>query len=258
MEFGFREPQRVYDSGSQRAKAWTEQWVADYLFCPNCGSASISRLPPNLPVADFFCPRCSDQFELKSQKKPFGSKLANGAFATKQVRLQSNTNPNLILLSYDVVARSVRNISVVPKHFFTPDIVEERKPLSPTARRAGWIGSNILLHRIPEAGRIQVVRNGVAVPKEDVLAAWQRTLFLRDESASARGWLIEVMGCVEQIGKSEFSLEDVYEFERYLASRYPSNSNVRPKIRQQLQVLRDNGYLEFVGRGLYRRQITTF
>jgi Dam-replacing HTH domain len=27
---------------------------------------------------------------------------------------------------------------------------------------------------------------------------------------------------------------------------------VRAKIRQKLQVLRDNGYLDFVGRGIYR------
>ena len=36
------------------------------------------------------------------------------------------------------------------------------------------------------------------------------------------------------------------------ARLYPANHNVRPKIRQQLQVLRDRGWLEFVGRGRYR------
>jgi type II restriction enzyme len=30
------------------------------------------------------------------------------------------------------------------------------------------------------------------------------------------------------------------------------DNNVRPKIRQQLQVLRDRGWTEFVGRGRYR------
>ncbi|MCC7268444.1 MAG: hypothetical protein IT546_14060, partial [Caulobacteraceae bacterium] len=47
-------------------------------------------------------------------------------------------------------------------------------------------------------------------------------------------------------------LADVYAFEDRLARLYPGNRNVRPKIRQQLQVLRDQGYLDFVGRGLYR------
>jgi type II restriction enzyme len=50
----------------------------------------------------------------------------------------------------------------------------------------------------------------------------------------------------------EFTLEDVYAFEPRLRAAYPNNNNIRPKIRQQLQVLRDNGYLEFRDRGLYR------
>ena len=33
---------------------------------------------------------------------------------------------------------------------------------------------------------------------------------------------------------------------------HPDNRHVRDKIRQQLQVLRDHGYLEFVSRGSYR------
>jgi type II restriction enzyme len=81
---------------------------------------------------------------------------------------------------------------------------------------------------------------------------WQKTLFLRDEEAETRGWLIEVMKCVELIGKHEFQLDDVYTFESKLSQLYPNNRHVRQKIRQQLQVLRDRGYLDFVSRGFYR------
>ena len=139
-----------------------------------------------------------------------------------------------------------------PKHFFSAEIVEKRRPLSATAQRAGWTGSNILLNRIPDAGRIFVVRDGRRVEKETVIATWQKTLFLRNADISARGWLLEVMNCVEQIGRREFGIEDAYSFAPYLSSIYPGNANVRPKIRQQLQVLRDHGYLDFVGRGRYR------
>jgi len=41
--------------------------------------------------------------------------------------------------------------------------------------------------------------------------------------------------------------------EARLAALYSGNHNVRPKIRQQLQVLRDRGWLAFDGRGRYRR-----
>ena len=60
------------------------------------------------------------------------------------------------------------------------------------------------------------------------------------------------MRCVEGIGRETFGLEDVYAYEARLSAVYPGNANVRPKIRQQLQVLRDQGYIAFVGRGRYR------
>ena len=76
--------------------------------------------------------------------------------------------------------------------------------------------------------------------------------FLRDARPSARGWLIEVMKAVESLGRESFTLADAYGLEPRLAALYPANHNVRPKIRQQLQVLRDRGWLEFLGRGRYR------
>jgi type II restriction enzyme len=178
--------------------------------------------------------------------------VLDGSFRTKCDRLAADNNPNLFLLNYNLKELSVRNLFVVPKHFFVRDIIEERKPLAATAQRAGWIGSNILLGQIPQSGKIYIVRDGRIEPKDSVLSQWNRTLFLRDEDQEARGWLIEVMKCVEAIGKSEFQIEDVYAYEDRLGLLYPENRNVKPKIRQQLQFLRDRGYLDFVSRGYYR------
>jgi type II restriction enzyme len=52
---------------------------------------------------------------------------------------------------------------------------------------------------------------------------------------------------------STFTLENVYSFEKELSDKHPKNRNVRPKIRQQLQLLRDLGLVEFVTPGVYRR-----
>ncbi|WP_296817279.1 hypothetical protein [Brevundimonas sp.] len=54
-------------------------------------------------------------------------------------------------------------------------------------------------------------------------------------------------------GRPEFTLTDVYAHEAALAALYPGANNVRPKIRQQRQALRDRGWLAFNGRGTYRR-----
>jgi type II restriction enzyme len=252
MKLGFEEEQTPYESPSQSARFWTEAWVRAQAYCPNCGREDITKYENNRPVADFYCASCREDYELKSQKNKFGAKMVDGAFRTMCERVAATNNPNLMLMNYDLSARSVKNLCVIPKQFFVREIIEERKPLAPTARRAGWRGCNILLNQIPEAGKIFYVRDGQVLPKDAVLEKWQQTLFLRDEAASARGWLIEVMKCVEAIGKREFEMDDIYSFEATLSGVYPNNNFVREKIRQQLQVLVGKGFVERVSRGHYR------
>lgn len=139
--------------------------------------------------------------------------------------------------------------------FFTTEIIEAKNETWPKGRSAPWRGCNILIGHVPASGRIGLIRDGVATPKADVRSTWSATRFLRDEGLKARGWLLAVMGAVEAIGRPEFTLAEVYAQEARLSALYPDNNNVRPKIRQQLQVLRDRGWLEFNGRGTYRRNI---
>ena len=252
MKLGFEESQTAYTSSSQNARAWTEAWVSTWAYCPHCGNAKISPFPNNSPLADFYCATCNEEFELKSQKGKFGKSVADGAYKTKCERLAASNNPNLLLMNYDLKSLAVINLFIVPNYFFVREIIEERRPLAATARRAGWIGSNILLVRVPDSGKIHIVQSGVIRPKELVLADWQKTLFLRSESPETRGWLLDVMKCVESLGKRDFTLEDVYAFDRHLGELYPGNQNVRPKIRQQLQYLRDRGFIDFISRGNYR------
>ena len=252
MSLGFQEGAAVFQSASQNARVWTEGWVARQLYCPNCGAARLGQQPNNNKVGDFSCRACAEEFELKSQKGRFGAKVMDGAYGAMCERLRASNNPNLLLMNYDLARLSVTDLIVVPKHFFVREVIRRRPPLAPTARRAGWVGCHILLSEIPESGKLFIVRDGTPLPKGEVLEQWRRTLFLRDQALEARGWLIEVMKCVEQLGRREFTLDDVYGFEDRLGRLYPGNQHVRPKIRQQLQVLRNQGYLEFEGRGRYR------
>ena len=165
MKLGFEESQLPYSSGSQSARAWTEAWVGSWAYCPHCGNAKMSQFPNNSPVADFLCRTCSEEFELKSQRGKFGAKVLDGEYKTKCERLAASNNPNLLLMNYDLNSLAVVNLFIVPKHFFVRDIIEERKPLAATARRAGWIGSKILLDRVPESGKIHIVQDGVIRPR---------------------------------------------------------------------------------------------
>ena len=242
-----------YTSASQKMRVLTETWVDESIYCPNCGQLKIDNYPNNKPVADFYCSNCKEEYELKSKKDAIGTKIVDGAYSTMIARLQSSDNPNFFLLNYDLHDYSVKNFFVIPKHFFIPEIIEKRNPLASTARRAGWVGCNILLQHIPQTGKIFYVRNGQVESKERVLSEWKKTLFLREEKeVSAKGWLLDMMRSVEKIGKRKFLLEDIYAFEEELSILHPDNKHIKDKIRQQLQVLRDKGYLEFTARGKYR------
>jgi type II restriction enzyme len=255
MDLSF-DPQlaNLYKSPTQRIRILSEHWVSQQLYCPSCGCDNVIRYSNNSRVADFYCAVCGENYELKSQKKGrFDRKVVDGAYGTMMERLAGAGVPNLLLLGYESPSLRVANLVVVPKQFFIPGLIEPRKALALSARRAGWIGCNILLPQIPPSGRIYLIRDAVSKPKIDVMAQWQKTLFLRDQrDVNAKGWLLSVMRCIEQIGRLTFSLEDVYASEDELRHTYPGNQNIRPKIRQQLQLLRDKGYLEFLGNGSYR------
>lgn len=243
----------TYKSTSQKIRILTEDWVKSSMFCPNCGNLQIVKYSNNQPVADFFCQNCKEDYELKSKKNSIGAKISDGAYHTKIERLSSQNNPNLFILNYNPKSLSVVNFFVIPKHFFVPEIVEKRRPLTTTARRAGWVGSNILLHKIPQVGKIFIIKQQKIQPKEKVLNEWQKTLFLREEKEiNARGWLLDVMRCIEKLGKSQFVLNDIYAFEDELEMLHPHNKHIKDKIRQQLQILRDKNYLRFLGQGTYQ------
>jgi len=250
-ELGFAEPAFVFKGPTQNARVRTEGWVAAHLFCPGCGAEALRSLPNNSPVGDFACDACAEEFELKAKNGRLGAKVLDGAYSAMTARLKARNNPNLLVMSYDRAAARVTDLIVVPKHFFTPTIIEPKAWTHPKGRSNPWQGCNILIGKVPAVGKIGLIRDSRAVPKAAVLEQWRSTLFLRETSQTARGWLLAVMGAVEALGRREFALAEVYAQEGRLAALYPGNNNVRAKIRQQLQVLRDLGWLTFEGRGRY-------
>jgi type II restriction enzyme len=244
----------VYNSGLQRARVLTEPWVADQVYCPNCGSFPLIRYLNDSQIGDFHCSVCNDNFELKSKRTQFGPRVDDGAYPAMLRRLDGKANPNILLLNYDLTSLTVTNLAIIPKHFVTIDMIEKKRPLGPAARRKGWVGCRILIQAIPQSGRIAIIRAGIVEPKTAVLEKWRHTLFLRKQmDLDAKGWLVHVMKCIERLGKSHFTLDEVYSFEDELQAAYQDNRNIRAKIRQRLQVLRDNGYIDFMGGGTYKR-----
>ena len=240
-----------YSSKSQKIRVITEGWVLGQIYCPSCGYV-VSDYENNKPVADFYCKKCTEDFELKSKKGKVGKKVSAGAYSKMIERINSPTKPNFFFMGY-LESWYVNDFFVVPKHFFISEIIEKRKPLKDTARRAGWIGSNILFSKIPKAGQIFYVENGKEISKKEILEKWQKTVFLKQvKKVEAKGWILDIMNCIDALNEKEFTLADIYEFETDLKVIHPENKHIKDKIRQQLQFLRDKKYLDFIGSGRYK------
>ncbi|MBN2601758.1 MAG: hypothetical protein JXR87_07190 [Candidatus Marinimicrobia bacterium] len=168
-------------------------------------------------------------------------------------RINSLNNPNFFFLNYSSSDLIVNNFIVIPKHYFTNDIIEKRIPLGQNARRAGWVGCNILVQDIPESGKIHIVKNRQIEPLEQVMKKWEKTYFLADQKQKNRSWIIEIMRILDKIEKINFTLSEVYKYESELQKKFPNNKFIKDKIRQQLQLLRDKGLIEFRGNGKYSK-----
>ena len=242
-----------YKSASQIARVLTEDWLAHNMYCPICGELTIRRAEPNAPVKDFVCNNCKSQYELKSKKNDsdrFQSTVADGVYGTMIERITSLDNPSFFFMHYN--RYEVNNLIIVPKCFFTPDIIEKRNALSNNARRAGWEGCNILMQRIPATAKIPIILNGVTMPVADVISKYKRVYSLQTKSMESRGWLVDTLHLVERLEET-FTLKQMYDFCDELKIKHPNNNHIKDKIRQQLQYLRDKGFVEFKGNGVYKR-----
>ena len=262
----------AYKSGSQRARVVTEFWAEQNLYCPNCSSPSLGRLSNNTRASDFSCPNCKFWFQLKGQKTRIGNSVTDGAYAAMMHAINNDETPNFYFLHYDLATWTIKNLLLIPSFAFPPSAIIKRPPLAATARRAGWIGCNIALHRIPAEARIEIVRTGsssgresahsksqsrltsaatIIVPPEEVREKFHRVKPLKEIGIKQRGWLLEVLAAVRSLNKKQFSNQDLYALEAHFQQLHPENRHIRDKIRQQLQYLAAAGFIEHPGRNEY-------
>lgn len=239
-----------FKSPAQRAHVISEHWFEENSYCFACDSDYLLRAAANTKAMDFSCKECGQLYELKTFTRRPHTSLVDGAYASLMGRIESNSAPTLCLLERNE-AWEIYGLTAIHSSFLTPWVIEQRKPLSETARRAGWIGCNIRLDRIPPDGEIAVIESGLCRAKSDVREQFKRFLPLAHLTADQRGWTTLTLSIVRGLRRSEFSLADVYEKEQHFASAFPANRHVRAKIRQQLQVLRNLHIISFRGNGRY-------
>lgn len=166
---------RYFKSQSRISGLISEIWAEKNLYCAKCGWG-LASYPQNNKVNDFYCAHCGNTYQLKSSRTRFNKKAKGAAYQLLIDAVNCNQHPNYFLLEYNFLTLKVKNIILIPKQFIYPEQIERRKALPVTARRAGWVGCNILIGDVPDIGKIYVVQDQKVLPKEQVMCAYALAL----------------------------------------------------------------------------------
>ena len=122
-------------------------------------------------------------------------------YHTMMNAIRNDLSPNLMLLHYSKEAWKVQDLLLIPRHLIVPSVIEKRNPLGPDARRAGWIGCNILLTNIPSTGRIFAIEDSMIHHSDVVRKEWARLRFVGRIEPESRGWLVDTLRCVQSLDR---------------------------------------------------------
>jgi type II restriction enzyme len=166
------------------------------------------------------------------------------------LKISQGTAPTILMLERNE-QWCVTRLSALHAAFLTPSVIEKRRPLAITAKRAGWTGCNIRLDRISPDAEIDIIESRRLILKADVRRKFSQFQTLVRIPAMERGWTNLVLKVLRESGLKQFTLNDIYSRKKHFSAVYPNNRHLEAKIRQQLQVLRDVGLVRFDGNGKY-------
>lgn len=187
-----------YTSQPQVSRVLSEKWFEENAYCLSCDSDRLLRTPANTKATDFVCQSCNENYELKTFLTRPARTLVDGAYSALISRIQSGSVPTLMLLERNKVWK-IQGLTAIHHLFLTPDVIEKRKPLSVTARRAGWIGCNIRLDLIARDAQIEVVHKGSPTSPQVVRERFQRFNRLKTIAPDSRSWVTLTLRIVRSL-----------------------------------------------------------
>jgi hypothetical protein len=166
LDFSVGEP---FVSSAQIARIALEAWASFNLYCLDCESDALDRLPNNTPVADFKCYVCDRSYQLKAKDGRFGLRITGAAYQPTIDAIGRGEIPEHVFVEFDKRFNTVVFVDAIPGRLITADRAIPRKPLAATARRAGWQGCNIIISGLPS---VRVVAP-VGIERSKVREEWK-------------------------------------------------------------------------------------
>lgn len=157
-----------YTGATQVSRVMLETWAQFNLYCLNCMADTLEPLPPNTPVKDFVCVTCSTDYQIKARNGRFGSRLTGGAYEPTLAALRACRLPEFVLVEFDSRYATVVFVDAIPGNAIDEERLVARRPLQPTARRAGWQGFTLRVDGLPRVRIVQPQGND----REIVRAEW--------------------------------------------------------------------------------------
>jgi len=142
----------------QKLGEFGERAVARKCHCPKCKkSKTLKLLPPNFKCADIVCDFCGYLGQVKTNTTKdidrLPKKVLGAAWGPQQQRMAAGIYFPLFLV---LVCESKHAIYYLPADLQRSELFVPRKPLSKTARRAGWQGFYYDLTVIPEGAMVRI------------------------------------------------------------------------------------------------------
>lgn len=241
-------------SGPKQARALagaiTEDWVKRNMYCPNCLEPKVKPEKTGNVLVDFRCSNgaCEQTYQLKAQKQGFGALVRDAAYRPWIDSIDKGTTPNLLLMKYDLNHFKVDHLEVIPSFFIRGSCLKSWL----LSTRPHYEMCSIHIAMVGPDARIKIVERGEAKHPGEVQERYRSFAWMKHVDRRTRGWTADVLRCIRHLKKADFTLQEVYSYETELGKLHPENRFVRPKIRQQLQILRDQGFLHFgAQRGSY-------
>lgn len=138
-----------------------EAAVCKHIDCPRCNRPRhLAKLPTNFQCADLICKFCGYLAQVKTvtlKGDDLPTRVLGAAWKPQHEQIMADIYHGLYIVGYSNSGKLVR-IDYIPEHVLrtTPEVFEPRKPLSSTAKRAGWRGFIYNLTKVPAIGIRQV------------------------------------------------------------------------------------------------------
>ncbi len=133
-----------------------EDYVKNKIKCIRCNNNNFEKYKTNEKSKDLICVSCNQKYQIKAKsathkqvdnikcKKQF--KTIGGDYSTTLNNI--NEKIDYLIILYEKQSYTILNILYITNENINSNCIIPRKPLSSTAKRAGWQGCNILFDNI--------------------------------------------------------------------------------------------------------------